>query len=245
MNIKIFACILFVFCNLGQANEVPITARSWLVADDSGKVISGINTNNIRSIASITKLMTVMVVLDAKQPLDEIIPRRILGQQFSRRELIDFAIVRSNNDAARILCEFYISGYDECIISMNAKAMELGMKDTHFTDPTGLKPTNVSTAADLIKLVAAASKYPEIVEASNKPTFRWPTPRNRWIVVKNTNPIVGKEKFFVSKTGFINQSGGCIVMMINTINGIRTVVLLGSKNTKTRIPEAQLISTFF
>jgi D-alanyl-D-alanine endopeptidase (penicillin-binding protein 7) len=95
----------------------------------------------------------------------------------------------------------------------------------------------------LIKLVFAASKYPLIVEASNMDAVRWPLSKKKIAEFRNTNSLVGNGyKFLVSKTGFINKAGGCIVMMIDTVHGIRTVVLLGSKNTKTRIPEAQMLS---
>jgi D-alanyl-D-alanine endopeptidase (penicillin-binding protein 7) len=117
------------------------------------------------------------------------------------------------------------------------------MSNTVFSDPTGLLQTNVSTAEDLIKLVSAASKYNIITEASNKNIIRWLINKNKWADFRNTNSLVGKGyHFIVSKTGFINKSGGCIVMMLDTVYGVRTVILLGSKNTKTRIPEAELLS---
>ena len=100
---------------------------------------------------------------------------------------------------------------------------------------------NVSTAEDLIKLTLAASKYNAIVEASNKASMTVPNKKSK-ITVYNTNPNVGHYAFLVSKTGFISRSGGCIVVMMNTLNGIRTVILLGSKNTKTRIPESKILA---
>jgi D-alanyl-D-alanine endopeptidase (penicillin-binding protein 7) len=120
------------------------------------------------------------------------------------------------------------------------------MTNSVFTDPTGRMHTNVSTAHDLIKLVFAASTYPLIVEASNMDAVRWNISKKKNIEFRNTNSLVGHGyKFLVSKTGFINKAGGCIVMMIDTANGIRTVVLLGSKNTKTRIPEAKMLSMLY
>jgi D-alanyl-D-alanine carboxypeptidase len=117
------------------------------------------------------------------------------------------------------------------------------MNQSTFTDPTGLLATNVSTAEDLIKLVFAASKYPLIVQASNMDAVRWPLTKKKIAEFRNTNNLVGHGyTFLVSKTGWITKSGGCIVMMIDTVYGIRTVVLLGSKNTKTRIPEAQMLA---
>lgn len=232
---------------MSNAYTLPkVTAKAWLVADDSGTVIEGINTTDIRSIASITKLMTAMVVLDAKQPLDEKL--KFKNQYITRLQALELAIVRSSNEASHLLCETYINGYNSCIQSMNRKAQNLDMPNTKFIEPTGLSVFNVSTAEELIKLVNEASKYPEIVNASNTPVVKIKvTSKNKtfWQEFRNTNPLVLTKNFIVSKTGFISNSGGCIVMMLETAKGIRTVVLLGSKNTKTRIPEASLISSLY
>jgi D-alanyl-D-alanine endopeptidase (penicillin-binding protein 7) len=109
-------------------------------------------------------------------------------------------------------------------------------------DPTGLDNRNISTAEDLIILVQAARTYPLIVDASKKTKVEIKISR-RWVFFKNTNPMIGKDhRIVVSKTGFTNPAGGCIVMAMDTDLGQRTVVVLGSKNTKTRIPEAEFIS---
>ena len=223
--------------------DQTLTAQAWLVTDHNGKILEGSNMSEVRSIASITKLMTAMVVLDSGQSLTEIIPKKLYNKQLTRETLIDLAIVKSDNNAAQMLCDYYPGGYKSCIEAMNQKAVALQMINSTFTDPTGRFHTNVSTAHDLIKLVFAASKYPLIVEASNMDAVRWPLSKKKIAEFRNTNSLVGNGyKFLVSKTGFINKAGGCIVMMIDTANGIRTVVLLGSKNTKTRIPEAKLLA---
>jgi D-alanyl-D-alanine endopeptidase (penicillin-binding protein 7) len=223
--------------------DQTLTAQAWLVADSNGKILEGSNMAEVRSIASITKLMTAMVVLDSGQSLTEIIPKKLYNKQLTRETLIDLAIVKSDNNAAQMLCDYYPGGYKSCIEAMNSKATLLQMTNSVFTDPTGRMHTNVSTAHDLIKLVFAASTYPLIVEASNMDAVRWNVNKKKNIEFRNTNSLVGHGyKFLVSKTGFINKAGGCIVMMIDTVHGIRTVVLLGSKNTKTRIPEAQMLS---
>jgi D-alanyl-D-alanine endopeptidase (penicillin-binding protein 7) len=220
-----------------------LTAQAWLVADSTGKILEGSNMSEVRSIASITKLMTAMVVLDSGQSLTEVIPQKLYNKRLTRETLIDLAIVKSDNNAAKMLCDYYPGGYKSCVGAMNQKAMSLQMTNSIFTDPTGRLDTNVSTAKDLIKLVFAASTYPLIVQASNMDAVRWPLSKKKTIEFKNTNSLVGQGyKFVVSKTGFINKAGGCIVMMLDTANGIRTVVLLGSKNTKTRIPEAKMLS---
>jgi D-alanyl-D-alanine endopeptidase (penicillin-binding protein 7) len=236
----ILACLLNFSAN---AQTVPLTAQAWLVADSNGKIIEGSNMTEIRSIASITKLMTAMVVLDSGQSLTEIIPKKLYNKQLTRETLIDLAIVKSDNNAAKMLCDYYPGGFKQCVEAMNAKAVSLQMNSSVFTDPTGRYHTNVSTAEDLIKLVFAASTYPLIVEASNMDAVRWSLTKKKTAEFRNTNSLVGNGyKFLVSKTGFINKAGGCIVMMMDTANGIRTVVLLGSKNTKTRIPEAKMLS---
>lgn len=227
--------LLVVFSLTAQSKD--ITAVSWLVADSEGDIIQSENIYQSRSIASITKLMTVMVVLDADQDLDQFI------KPYTRKELIQLAIVHSDNRASETLCRNYPGGRDKCISAMNDKARRLGMINSKFSDPTGLGVMNVSTAYDLIKLVKAAQLYPEIREASRMSEVKIKL-KKRWLVFRNTNPIIGKRHdFIVSKTGWISASGGCIVMMLDTDVGRRIVVVLGSKNTHTRIPEAEFIAT--
>lgn len=226
-----------------HAQVVPLTAQSWLVADGNGKILDGNHTKDIRSVASITKLMTVMVVLDAQQDLDEIISTKLYNKKLSRRDLISLAIIKSDNQAATLLCQKYPMGSFACIQAMNEKAKSLEMNDTKYLEPTGLSVFNVSTAEDLVKLVIAASKYQIINEDSNKDSMKMAINKKKTAFFNNTNTLVGHGyEFIVSKTGWITKSGGCIVMMLTTERGIRTVVLLGSKNTKTRIPEAKMIA---
>jgi D-alanyl-D-alanine carboxypeptidase len=208
-----------------------------LVADGQGTVIQSENSSQQRSIASITKLMTAIVVLDAQQDLSDYI------KPYTRKELLQLALVKSDNTAASTLCKHYPGGNENCIRAMNQKAKELGMINTKFIEPTGLSIMNVSTAEDLVKLVMTASQYPDIREASKTSEVKIKI-RKKWLVFHNTNPIIGKRHdFIVSKTGWIRASGGCIVMMLDTDVGRRTVVVLGSKNTHTRIPEAEFIAT--
>lgn len=219
--------------------SVPITATSWLVADGNGAIIESENIRQQRSIASITKLMTAMVILDAQQDLDEYI------KPYTRKELLQLSLVRSDNNAAISLCKNYPGGHESCVAAMNRKARSLGMANTRFTDPTGLGVMNISTAEDLIKMTLAASKYEVIREASKTSEVKIKI-RKKWLVFHNTNPIIGKRhNFIVSKTGWIRASGGCIVMMLDTDVGRKIVVVLGSKNTHTRIPEAEFIATSF
>ena len=239
--------LLALFHNGVRADPLPnITAQAWLIADENGKIIEGTHTTDVRSIASITKLMTVMVVLDSGASLTETVSKKLYNRNVSRQDLIDLAVVKSDNTAAKMLCDFHPQGYNDCIANMNKKAEALGMHKTSFVDPTGLFNDNVSTAEDLVKLVKAASGYSAIVNASNTDKITWTTGKKTTAQFNNTNTLVGKGvDFIVSKTGWIRASGGCIVMMVKTMNGIRTVILLGSKNTKTRIPEAYLVSKLF
>ena len=252
MRLAIFILTL-VFALTVQAK--PITAKSFLVTDNKGSVILEKNADRTQSIASITKLMTAIIVLNAHQDLTEELrldfkkanvyhtrlPRTL--KTLSRGELLDLAIVKSDNFAAYTLCANYPGGIDRCIAEMNHQALEFGMYSTHFTDPTGLDEGNQSNARDLVKLVLVASRHPEITEASGKPLVSIQV-KKRWWDFWNTNSLVRKnsENVIVSKTGYINASGGCVFMLLDTDLGQRAIVLLGSKNTRTRIPELEQIA---
>ena len=233
------------------AKAQSITAKSFLVADNRGEVIVEKNADRTQPIASITKLMTAIVVLNANQDLSEELrldfkksnvyhtrlPRTL--KTLSRGELLQLAIVKSDNFAAYTLCANYPGGVDRCVAEMNHEALEFGMYSTHFTDPTGLDEGNTSNARDLVKLVLVASHHPEITDASGKPSVSILV-KKRWWDFWNTNSLVRRanDQIIVSKTGYIHESGGCVVMLLDTNIGQRVIVLLGSKNTRTRIPEA-------
>lgn len=237
------------------AEARPITAKSFLVADNKGQVILERNADRTQPIASITKLMTAIVVLNANQDLAEELslnfknskvyhtklPRTL--KTLSRSELLQLAIIKSDNFAAYTLCENYPGGVDRCVAEMNHEALEFGMYSTHFTDPTGLDEGNMSNARDLVKLVLVASRHPEITDASGKPLVSIKV-KKRWWDFWNTNSLVRKnsDRVIVSKTGYIHESGGCVVMLLDTDLGQRVIVLLGSRNTHTRIPELEQIS---
>jgi D-alanyl-D-alanine endopeptidase (penicillin-binding protein 7) len=228
---RVLAIALMLWANHVLATTV--TAEAWIVADSEGRVIQSVNSDQVRSIASITKLMTTMVVLDAEQSLTQRLGRH------TRRELIQLAMIRSDNWAADQLCQHYPGGRTACVQAMNRKAHDLGMPSTRFVDPTGLGVMNVSTGQDLIKLVRSARNYSEVRSASQQPWVRIGQQ-----IVYNTNRLVSSD-FLVSKTGYIRAAGGCVVMMMDTLIGQRIVVLLGSRNTHTRIPEAKAVATLF
>jgi D-alanyl-D-alanine endopeptidase (penicillin-binding protein 7) len=125
---------------------------------------------------------------------------------------------------------------------MNNKAAALELPNTRFIEASGLSVMNTSTADELVHMVMAASNYPQIVKASRTSEVKIKI-KKKWLIFRNTNPIIGRNhNFIVSKTGFISASGGCIVMMLDTDIGRRIVVVLGSKNMRTRIPEAEFIA---
>ena len=231
-----FSVFFLLFTSVVDAKKrQPVTATSWLVADGNGKIIKSVNPDDLHSIASITKLMTAMVVLDANQDLNERI------EKFTRRQHLQLALIKSNNHSADLLCENYPGGTEACVGAMNAKARKLGMKDTSFVDGSGINDDNVSTSKSLVKMVLAAQHYPLIVKSSQM-SFMKIKLKNTYLSFKNTNPLVGKhQKFLVSKTGYIKAAGGCIALLMETDKGKRAVIILGSKSTHTRIPEVRYL----
>ena len=231
--------LLFLIFALLTSNAFAfsMTAQSWLETDDQGNLIEGSNITEVRSIASITKLMTVIAVLDNKQDIQEKIGK------FTRGQLVQLALVKSDNEAAKILCDNFPGGRFECIRYMNEKANYLGMLKTKFVEPTGLSPMNISTALDLLRLVFEASHYPEIVRASQTPVLNIQV-GNKILSFRNTNPVIGKRyNFIVSKTGSTNAAGSCIVVMVDTEVGRRIVILLGAKAGK-RLPEVEYLVAY-
>lgn len=224
--------VLSLLSTYATANE-QIKAKSWLVADSAGTVQLGNNYQEQRSIASITKLMTVMAVLDSGQNLAE-----KLGK-YTREQLIKLSLVKSDNWATDMLCNHFPGGRSSCVRYMNEKANKLGMQDTKFIEPTGLSPMNISTAVDLVKLVKEASHYPAITEASN--TAKFPIVENKkTITVHNTNRLVGTgPTLLVSKTGTTNAAGQCVVMM--DAQG-KVYILLGMQNGRRLLESKEIIN---
>ena len=216
-----------------------LTAKSWLVADSDNKVLGGKDLETVRPIASITKVFTVLTVMSAKQDMSQFI--RYNNTLVTRQDLIEMALVKSDNHAAELLCKNFPGGYGNCIGEMNMNATIWGLKNTTLVDATGLLPGNTSSAEDLLKLLVIAEQNYMVVHSSSKTKVEIKV-KKKWLIFKQTNPLVGhKHEFIVSKTGTTNAAGGCIILTVKTERGIRRVVVLGSKDGRTRIPEAEFI----
>ncbi len=244
----------------GPASEPRIRSTAALVLDaTTGQTLFAKNPDQVHPIASITKLMTAMVVLDAKLPLDE--PIRIstedldtlkgtksrlpVGAHFRRDDLIRIALVASDNRAAAALGRSYPGGLEAFVAAMNAKAKLLGLEATHFVDSSGLAPGNVSSPAELARLVAEASRYEIIREYSTTPALDVTLPESgRKVSYVNTNALVrggGDWEIGLSKTGYISESGKCLVMQAIIANTPIVIVLLDSWGRLTRIGDANRI----
>lgn len=220
-----------------HSTESNFSTKSFLVATRDGAILKEQAGNLIVPIASISKLM--VGILASEQDLNEAlsIPRTRTVQSsipervatLTRRELLTLALVKSDNFAAQILC----NNIPSCVENMNYRASRLGMHNTQFREPTGLDRGNVSTAHDLLKLVMAAGSNSTISDISSMPSAEIGK-----IKVNNTNPLTRTFDVSLSKTRFTNPAGGCLVMIL----GQRIFILLGSRNTQTRVPDAIKLS---
>jgi D-alanyl-D-alanine endopeptidase (penicillin-binding protein 7) len=222
-----------------------LRSASALVLDAQGNVIYGKDADTVRPIASITKLMTAMVVLDAGLDLDEKISvseadrdrvqmtgsRLAEGATLSRREMIQLAIMSSENRAAAALGRNYPGGTTAFVAQMNAKAAELGMSRSRFADPVGLRVENQSTARELGRMISAAQQYPLIHEASTTRQLQVRPFRDRGpLNYVNTNRLLKNASWDIalSKTGYLNESGRCLVMQAKIEGEPVSIVLLNS-----------------
>lgn len=228
-----------------------------LVVDESDlSVIYSKNAKGPMPIASITKLMTALVVLDGKQPLDEVLTitnadrdtkygsgsRLAVGTKLSRRDLLHVALMSSDNRAAQALGRNYPGGLAAFVKTMNVKAKALEMKTARFVDPTGLSNGNVASAGDLLKLVSAAASDPLISELSTSESHSVRVGK-QMLEFRNTNNLVNKADWDISlqKTGYTADAGRCLVMKA-TIDGKPVVmVLLNSFGKYTRTADARRI----
>jgi serine-type D-Ala-D-Ala endopeptidase (penicillin-binding protein 7) len=231
----------------GDRAPIRIQSQHAMVVDELGTVIFEKNANTPAPIASITKLMTAMVALDANPPMDEVLTitdadqdllknsgsRLRIGASLTRGEMFTLALASSENRAAHALARYYPGGLSNFVRAMNHKAEQLGMHNSHFLDPTGLDPGNRSTASDLVKMVQAAYNYPLIRQASTtKETLVFPYSKGGPVKYQVTNRFVrsndGNWQVLISKTGYIEEAGRCLVMTAKTAGRRLTIVLLNS-----------------
>ena len=236
------------------AFAVPLGSQSVLVVEDeTGKVLVEKNANAVVPIASLTKLMTAMVVLDAKQDLEEPISidkedidtlkhstsRVPVGATATRGEILQLALMSSDNRAAASLARTYPGGPAAFKAAVNAKIKALGMSNTHIEEPTGLSPNNTSTAADLVKMASAAARYPDIRRITTDPK-EVITMKGRKIEYHNTNRLVGAKGWDIglSKTGYTEEAGRCLIMRITQAGRNATMVLLNARANSARLMDA-------
>ncbi len=233
-----------------------LSSHSAMVVDlDSDQVLFADKPDTVRPIASISKLMTAVVTLDANLPMDEVIPvvihdthelqgvysRVRVNSEISRKEMLRLALMSSENRAASALAHNYPGGHERFVEAMNAKARALGMTSTHYVEPTGLSEHNVSTARDLVRLLRAARQYPMIRELSTTPsktaTFQHP---NYVLGFNNTNPLTRNPawRIEVTKTGFINEAGHCLALLTHVQNRPVAMVLLDTTGKHSHIGDA-------
>ena len=237
---------------------VDVESGAALVVDSAGQVIYSKNPDEVLPIASITKLMTALVVLDAGLPLDETITiteddkdhlrntrsRLQVGSQLTRRELLHVALMSSENRAAAALGRTHPAGKAAFVQLMNAKARLLGMRSTQFADSTGLDGNNLSTARDLVKLAHAASAHPLIREFTTTAESEVePGTRRNPMLYRNTNRLVrgGNWDIQLSKTGYLNEAGRCLVMQAEVAGRPLVFVFLSGPGRLTPMGDANRI----
>jgi D-alanyl-D-alanine endopeptidase (penicillin-binding protein 7) len=236
---------------------VYLRSKAVMVQDaETGEIVINKNSEALVPIASITKLMTAMVLLDRGLDLEQRIvvsrddvdtvkgtrSRLMPGTTLTRDELLLVALMASENRAAAALGRTYPGGIPAFVKAMNEKAAELGMSDSTFVEPTGLSPSNVSSPRDLVKLVRAAHSYPLIREYSTRDRATVKV-FNRPLRFVNTNGLVRNSRWDIelSKTGYISEAGRCLVMQVRVASKDLIVVLLDSWGKQSRIGDAQRI----
>lgn len=236
------------------------STKALIINQDTGETLYAKSTDIPTPIASVTKLMTAMVMLDAYLPMDEYLTitdadvdllkgsssRLRLGTELTRAELLHLALMSSENRAASALGRNYPGGINAFVAAMNAKARSLGMLNSHFVDSTGLNSGNISTAEDLAKMVRAAYQYPQIRQVSTTASQEFPVYGYRNPVnFVNTNSLVRNLNsdwvIGLSKTGYISEAGRCLVMQAEISGQPIIIVLLDSAGKMSRIGDAQRI----
>jgi len=238
-------------------NDPVLRSSAALVLDlSNSSVLYSRHSDVALPIASITKLMTALVVMEAGQPLDEVlavteddrsfgkgsVSRLSPGTPLTRGDLMHLALMASENRAAHALGRYYPGGIEACVIAMNAKARELGMTSAHFVEPTGLSDENVASPEDLSKMVMAAAKVAAIREYSTDSDFTVHVGRHM-VRYRNTDSLVSKPDWniVVQKTGYIHEAGRCLVMQTVIDDRPMVIVLLNSYGKRTRVADARRV----
>lgn len=240
---------------LSQSKSAALHSEIALVQDlESSTVLYEKNSEEIRPIASITKLMTALVVAESGQDMDELLEisredvdtlknsssRLAIGSKLSRTDMLHLALMSSENRAANSLGRHYPGGLPAFTRAMNDKARALGMRQTHFVEPTGLNSQNVSSPQDLVKLLQATAQHPIIHRYTTSEHYSVQPSRGRELQFNNTNRLVQNEKWDIqiSKTGFINEAGECLVMLTKIDGRDVAIVLLNAQGRYSRIGDA-------
>ena len=239
------------------ADSLELKSSVALVLDsETNEVLLSKNSQAVLPIASLTKLMTALVVTEANLPLDEMLAvsqddvdtekgsrsRLRVGTQLSREEMLHLALMSSENRAAHALGRAYPGGLDAFVVAMNAKARELGMNDTNYVEPTGLSSRNQSSAQDLATLVKAAHEHKIIRELSTSPEYQVEVGK-RALQFRNTNRLVLNPEWDIGlqKTGYITEAGRCLVMQAKLAGRQLIMVFLDSAGKYSRIGDAERV----
>jgi serine-type D-Ala-D-Ala endopeptidase (penicillin-binding protein 7) len=240
-----------------EMRQPSLRSQAALVVDqESGEILLGKNADSKLPIASLTKLMTAIVTLDADLDPDEPVTitkadvdrlrgshsRLQVGATLTRDEMLHLALMASENRAASAVANSYPGGKDSCVLAMNLKAQLLGMSGTRFEDATGLSGRNVSTAQDLAKLAQAAHAYSKIREFTTSTSYQVKIGR-RMMRFGNTNNLTRSSRWDIglSKTGYIAEAGRCLVMQVTLAGRSIIIVLLDSWGKYTRVGDATRI----
>ena len=241
----------------GQPDPLALKSSVALVIDqDTKEVLFSKNEQAVLPIASLTKLMTGLIISEAKLPMDELLTitqadvdtekgstsRLKVGTQLTRQEMLHLALMSSENRAASALGRTYPGGLQTFVGLMNAKAHQLGMHDTHYVEPTGLSSRNQSSAKDLAVLVAQAAEDPLLRELSTSPGHQVAVGRHT-LQYNNTNRLVKSPAWdiMVQKTGYISEAGQCLVMQAKVAGRKVVMVFLDSAGKLTRIADAERV----
>jgi len=253
MRTKLLVASLALWACTGAHAFKLHSEHAIVVNDDTGQVLFEKGADAAVPIASLTKLITAVVVLDSRPAMDEEIAidsadvdelkhstsRVPVGARLSRHDVLRLALMSSDNRAAAALARTYPGGQAAFLGAVQAKLRALGMTNTVIHEASGLSPENTSTAADLAKLAQAASRYPEIADiTTNVSDVVRMSGRN--VVFHNTNRLVGARGWdiLLSKTGFTNEAGRCLIMRIKQAGKSATLVLLKASGTASRQADA-------